>query len=432
MLHALMRAMKSTLLCVMVLSATAHADKTVVLKAAHLFDGKSEALVSPGLVVVSGGKIAAVGKGAAVPAGAEVIDLGDATLMPGLLDAHTHLTGEASEDWKQDELDGFKKPIPQQAIEATVFARRTLAAGFTTVRDLGSSDLIDIGLRNAINDGKVPGPRMLVAVNAIGARGGHCDGTGGYRPNLLKEPGFAEGVADGADQVRAAVRFATKHGADVIKVCASGGVLSLNDKVDSPQYTQAELDALVDEAHALGRKAAAHAHGAEAIKRAVRAGIDSIEHGTFLDDEGAALMKAKGTYLVFTPTLCLAERMKHNGAPAAVVQKSAAADAQQDRMFAKALARGVKIAFGTDAAVCPHGSQWLQFAHMVKLGMKPLAVLRAATSSDARLFGVDDKLGTLEPGKLADIIAVAGDPSRDIAAMGNVVLVMKEGAVFKR
>ena len=258
-------------------------------------------------------------------------------------------------------------------------------------------------------------------------------------------------MADGADQVRAAVRFATKHGADVIKVCASGGVLSLNDKVDSPQYTQAELDALVDEAHALGRKAAAHAHGAEAIKRAVRAGIDSIEHGTFLDDEGAALMKAKGTYLVFTPTLCLAERMKHNGAPAAVVQKSAAADAQQDRMFAKALARGVKIAFGTDAAVCPHGSQWLQFAHMVKLGMKPLAVLRAdaqrrelraaalrpdpsvaATSSDARLFGVDDKLGTLEPGKLADIIAVAGDPSRDIAAMGNVVLVMKEGAVFKR
>jgi imidazolonepropionase-like amidohydrolase len=415
----------------MLVAGVAQAEKTVVLKAARMFDGKSDAIVSPGLVVVSGGKIVAVGKGAATPADAQVIDLGDATLLPGLMDAHTHLTGEASGDWKQDELDEFKKPIPQVAIEATLNARRTLEAGVTTVRDLGSRDLIDIGLRNAINAGKVPGPRMLVAVNAIGARGGHCDGTGGYRPGLLKEPGFDEGVADGPDQVRAAVRFDTKHGADVIKVCASGGVLSLTDKVDSPQYTLAELEALVDEAHALGRKAAAHAHGAEAIKRAVKAGIDSIEHGTFLDDEGASLMKAHGTYLVYTPTLCLPDRMKHSGAPAAVVAKSAAADARQEQMFKMAMQRGIKIAFGTDAAVCPHGTQGLQLVHMVKLGMKPLAALKAATSVDARLFGLDDKLGTLEPGKLADLIAVPGDPTKDMSAMSRVLFVMKDGAVFK-
>lgn len=410
---------------------TADADKTVVLKAARLFDGKSDTILVPGLLVITDGKITAVGAKAAVPAQAEIIDLGDATLLPGLFDAHTHLSFEASEDWKQDELDFFKKPIPQIALEATGYARRTLEAGFTSVRDLGGVDLVDASLRNVIDDGRIPGPRMLVAINAIGARGGHCDWTAGYRPHLLEEPGIAAGVADGPDQVRAAVRYATKHGADVIKVCASGGVLSLTDKVDSAQYTPAELTALVDEAHALGRKAAAHAHGAEAIKRAVRAGIDSIEHGTFLDDEGAALMKARGTYLVYTPTLCLAERMKRSGAPEAVVSKSAAADARQEQMFKMALARGIQIAFGSDAGVCPHGTQLNQFAHMVALGMRPLAVLRAATSVGAKLFGVEDRLGTLEVGKIADVIAVPGDPSRDIGVMAKVFFVMKGGDVYR-
>jgi imidazolonepropionase-like amidohydrolase len=408
----------------------AAAPKIIVLKAAHLFDGKSDQVVSPGVVVVQDGKITAAGSKVQEPAGAEVVDLGNATLIPGLIDAHTHLTNEGSPDWKKDELDRFKKPIPQVAIEATEYARRTLMAGFTTVRDLGSSDLLDIGLRNAINEGIVPGPRMLVSVHAVSARGGHCDDTAGYRPNLLKEPGPEQGVADGPDQVRAAVRYNAKHGADVIKVCASGGVLSLADKVDSPQLTQAELDALVDEAHALGRRTAAHAHGAEAAKRAIRAGIDSIEHGSFLDDQALDMMKQKGTYFIFTPVLCLNDRLKKAGAPANVVGKATAATAAADATFKRALARGVKLGFGSDAAVCPHGSQVAQFADMVRLGMKPLAALRAATSSDAQLLDRND-LGTLEPGKLADVVGVPGDPSRDITVVEKVLFVMKDGVVYR-
>jgi len=409
----------------------AAAPKTTIVKAAHLFDGKSDTVVSPGVVVVQDGKIVAAGTKVAEPAGADVVDLGNATLIPGLIDAHTHMSGESSSDWKKDELDRFKKPIPQVAIEATQYAKRTLMAGFTTVRDLGSDDLIDISLRNAINEGVVPGPRMLVSVHAISARGGHCDGTAGYRPDLLKEPGPEEGVADGPDQVRAAVRFNTKHGADVIKVCASGGVLSLTDKVDSPQLTQAELDALVDESHALGRKTAAHAHGAEAAKRAVRAGIDSIEHGSFLDDQALDLMKQKGTYLIFTPVLCLNDRLKKAGAPANVVGKAAAATAAADSTFKRALAKGVKLGFGSDAAVCPHGQQVAQFADMVRLGMQPLAALRAATSSDAKLLGLEGQIGTLEAGKLADIVGVPGDPSKDITAVEKVLFVMKDGVVYR-
>jgi imidazolonepropionase-like amidohydrolase len=408
----------------------AAAPKITVLKAAHLFDGKSDQVVSPGAVVVQDGKITAAGTRVQEPAGAEVIDLGNATLIPGLIDAHTHLTNEGSADWKKDELDRFKKPIPQVAIEATEYARRTLMAGFTTVRDLGSSDLLDIGLRNAINEGIVPGPRMLVSVHAVSARGGHCDDTAGYRPELLKEPGPEQGVADGPDQVRAAVRYNAKHGADVIKVCASGGVLSLADKVDSPQLTQAELDALVDESHALGRRTAAHAHGAEAAKRAIRAGIDSIEHGSFLDDQALDLMKQKGTYFIFTPVLCLNDRLKKAGAPANVVGKAAAATTAADSTFKRALARGVKLGFGSDAAVCPHGAQVAQFAAMVRLGMKPLAALRAATSSDAQLLDRND-LGTLEPGKTADVVGVPGDPSRDIAVIEKVFFVMKDGVVYR-
>lgn len=413
------------------IGTAAAAPKTTVVKAARLFDGKSDRVVSPGVVVVRDGKIVAAGARVTEPAGAEVIDLGNATLLPGLMDAHTHMTFEATGDWKKDELDHFKKPIPQVAIEATGHARRTLFAGFTTVRDLGGGDLIDIGLRNAIDEGAIPGPRMLVAAHSISARGGHCDGTAGYRPDLLKEPGPQDGVADGPDQVRAAVRFNAKHGADVIKVCASGGVLSLADKVDSPQLTQAELDALVSEAHALGRKAAAHAHGAEAAKRAVRAGIDSIEHGSFLDDQALDMMKQKGTYLVFTPVLCLNDQLKKSGAPANVIGKATAATAAADATFKRALAKGVKLAFGSDAAVCPHASQGPQFAHMVRLGMKPLAALRSATSAAATLLGIADKVGTLEAGRLADVIAVPGDPSGEVAAVEKVFFVMKDGVVYR-
>jgi imidazolonepropionase-like amidohydrolase len=426
-----MRTLLALTVLALATAPVAAAPKSTIVKAAHLFDGKSDQLVSPGVVVIQDGKIVAAGSKVQEPAGAEVIDLGNATLLPGLMDAHTHMTSEATGDWKKDELDRFKKPIPQVAIEATGNARRTLLAGFTTVRDLGSEDLVDIGLRNAINEGVVPGPRMLVSVHAISARGGHCDGTAGYRPGLLKEPGPEEGVADGPDQVRAAVRFNAKHGADVIKVCASGGVLSLTDKVDSPQLTQAELDALVSESHALGRRTAAHAHGAEAAKRAVRAGIDSIEHGSFVDDEGLDLMKQKGTYFVFTPVLCLNERLKKSGAPPNVVDKATAATAAANATFKRALAKGVKLAFGSDAAVCPHASQVAQFAAMVGLGMKPLAALRAATSVDAKLLGIDDKLGTLEAGKLADVVAVPGDPSANVTAVEKVFFVMKDGVVYR-
>jgi len=422
----------SFVLFTFVVCATEAHAKSFVLQAARLYDGRADALQRPGRVVVENGKVTGVGASAKAPADAELIELGDATLVPGLMDAHTHTSFEMTDDWKQDELDWFKKPVAQVAVEATVFLRHTIDAGFTTVRDLGSSDLIDVGLRNAVNAGVIVGPRMLVAVNAISARGGHCDPTAGYRPGLLKEPGTTEGVANGADEMRAAVRYNTKSSADVIKVCASGGVLSLADNVDSPQLTQAELDAVVDEAHALGRKAAAHAHGNEAIKRAVRAGIDSIEHGTFADDQALAMMKQHGTYLVPTPLPCMDERMKKNGAPARVVAKAAAASARHAQMLQHALRAGVKIAFGTDSAVCPHGSQWEAMQSMVKNGMKPLAVLRAATLTDAQLFGLDGKLGTLEAGKLADVVAVAGDPSADITVMQKVKLVMKEGVIVLR
>jgi imidazolonepropionase-like amidohydrolase len=426
-----MLARLALLVATLVPLTAAAAPRTTVIKAARLFDGKSDQVVSPGVVVVQDGKIVAAGPRVAQPAGAEVIELGNATLLPGLMDAHTHLTFEASGDWKKDELDRFKKPIPELSIKSTEYARRTLLAGFTTVRDLGSSDLLDIGLRNAINDGVVPGPRMLVSVHAVSARGGHCDGTAGYRPGVLKEPGIDEGVADGPDQIRAVVRFNAKHGADVIKVCASGGVLSLADKVDSAQLTQAELDALVSESHALGRRTAAHAHGAEAAKRAIRAGIDSIEHGSFLDDESLDLMRQKGTYLVYTPVLCLVERLKKSGAPANVMAKGLAATAAADVTFKRAIAKGVKLGFGSDAAVCPHGAQATQFANMVRLGMRPLAALRSATSAGASLLGLDAMLGSLEAGKLADVIAVPGDPSLDVTAVERVFFVMKDGVVYR-
>jgi imidazolonepropionase-like amidohydrolase len=246
----------------------------------------------------------------------------------------------------------------------------------------------------------------------------------------MKEPGPEQGVANGPDEVRAAVRFDAKHGADVIKTCATGGVLSEADKVDSPQLTQAELDALVDEAHALGRKTAAHAHGAEGAKRAIRAGIDSIEHGSFLDDEAFELMKKKGTYFVPTPLPCIVQRLRDARAPSNIIEKATAADEKARETLKKAIAKNARIAFGSDAAVCPHGTQLNQFAIFVRAGMKPLGAIRTATSVDAALLGVPDR-GTIEVGKLADVVAVPGDPSRDIAVMEKLFFVMKGGAVVR-
>ncbi len=411
------------------------ASKTYVLKAARLFDGKSNALVTPGVVVVTDGKIVAAGSSAAIPAGAEMIDLGDATLLPGFIDAHTHLTTMYSEDYKQERLDPLEKTIAERALDASVNARVTLLAGVTTVRDVGSSDYLDVGLRNAIRNGKVPGPRMLVTVHALSATGGHCDFSQGFREGLFgHESGPLEGVVNGADQGRYAVRLDHKYGADMIKVCATGGVLSPTDDVDTPQLTQEELNAIVDEAHALRRKTAAHAHGAEGAKRAIRAGIDSIEHGTFLDDEALDMMKQRGTFLV--PTLMakqgLQERIdKEIYIPPAILAKAKVAIASIHQTFQRALAKGVKIGLGTDAAVYPHGRNLEEFHQMTDLGMKPIDALKAGTSMDAELLGLADKLGTLEAGKIADVVAVPGDPVQNIRQTEHVFFVMKEGVIYK-
>ena len=409
--------------------------KTIVLKAARLFDGKGNALVAPGVVVVTDGKIVAAGTNAAISAGAQVIDLGDATLLPGFIDAHTHLTMMYSDDWKQRELDTLQKPIAEMALDASVNARITLLAGFTSVRDVGSHDYLDVGLRNAIRNGKVSGPRMLVSVHAIGATGGHCDDSDGFRAGLFgKETGPIDGVINGADQARYAVRLMHKYGADVIKTCASGGVLSPTDDVDTPQLTQEELNALVDEAHALRRKVATHCHGAEAAKRAVRAGVNSIEHGTFLDDEALDMMKQHGTYLV--PTLMAVQGLQEQldrglYLPPAIALKAKMAIAQIRLTFQKALSKGVYIGLGTDAAVYPHGRNAEEFHQMADLGMKPIDALKAGTSVDAELLGISDRVGTLEANKLADIVAVPGNPVENIRQTEHVIFVMKEGVVYK-
>ena len=402
---------------------------TYVLKAARLFDGAGDKMAAPGFIVVANGKIQSVG-GGTVPAGATVIDLGDATLLPGFIDAHTHLTDDFHPDYNGSMLLSLQRTIPEKAIRATANARVTLRAGFTTVRDLGSSDFLDVGLRNAINAGVVEGPRMLISVHALGSTGGHCDDGDSFRYGLLNhESGPEDGVINSADQARYAVRFNIKYGADVIKTCASGGVLSPTDDVDAPQLSQEELNALVAEAHDLKRKTAAHAHGAEAAKRAIRAGIDSIEHGTFLDDEALKMMQARGVYLV--PTLTVRVGLAESKFPPLVQAKSDRAVAQQDAMVRRALALGVKIALGTDAAVYPHGENAREFALLVADGMSPAQALRAGTSVAADLLGVADRTGALKPGMAADIVAVPGNPFDDIKVTQSVVFVMKDGVIYR-
>jgi imidazolonepropionase-like amidohydrolase len=408
----------------------AKAPPIIAVKAARLFDGKADALQANGVVLVQGTKILAVGTDLAIPAGAEVVDLGDATLSPGFIDAHTHLTAESTDDWKQQFVDGFRRETTEKAIESTVYARKVLEAGFTTVRDVGSSDMLDVGLRNAINRGLVPGPRMLVSVHALGSRGGHADETG-LRHDAIKELGPAEGIASGPDGFREAVRFQVKYGADVIKFCASGGVLSLADEVDTPQLSLDEMKALVDEAHRLRKKVAAHCHGDHAAQEAIAAGVDSIEHGSFLTEQTLAMMKERGTYLV--PTLLAADWLggKLDKLPPEIVVKAKAAIAARSTMFRTAVRLGVKIGFGTDSAVSPHGINAREFALMTGLSMPPIAALKSATSVDAELLGIAGRTGTLEPGKLADLIAMPGDPTADIAATERVFFVMKDGKTIR-
>ncbi len=404
-------------------------EPSIVLKAARLFDGTSDKLVTPGVVVVTGGKIAGVGSDAAVPAGARVVDLGDATLLPGLIDAHVHLTQEMSDNWYRDFANNVLQLAPEKALLAIPYAKKTLEAGFTTVRNVGADDYVDVGLRNAIEAGVVVGPRVLTAVHAIGSTAGHGDGPP-VDPHLIAPFGPLDGVCNGVDECRAAVRYQVKYGADVIKVMPSGGVLSLADPVDNPQLTQEEMDAVVSESHAWGRKVAAHCHGDAAARVAIEAGVDSIEHGSFIKPETLALMKRKGVYLV--PTLLAGETVGKNSDrfPPAIAAKARAALAGRTEMFRNAVRIGVPIAFGTDSAVSPHGQNGQEFALMTALGMTPAATLRSATSAAADLLGIADTTGTLQKGKTADVVAVRGNPLTDIHVMEKPVLVMKEGKLY--
>ena len=409
----------------------------VALKAAHLFDGKSKTILPNGVVVVEGNTITAAGSGISIPENAQIIDLGDATLSPGFMDAHTHLTSDFSGNYNERRLHVLSENISQLALEMIPNARVTLEAGFTSVRDVGggfpnSHDFPDVSLRNAINAGIVPGPRMLVATHGIGATGGHFDGTNGFRDFLFgEEPEWTDGIADGPDAIRKAVRFEIKNGADVIKAAVSGGVLSLADEVDVPQLDPAEMTALVDETHRLRKKVAVHCHGDTAAKEAIAAGVDSIEHGSFLKPDTLQLMKQKGTYL--TPTLMASDwiMQKISQYPPSVQAKAKAATEARSEMFRNALKIGVKISFGTDASVFPHGQNAKEFALMVGLGMKPVDALLSATSVDADLLGVANKLGSLEKGKFADVIAMPGDPTNDITATEKVFFVMKDGKIVK-
>lgn len=406
------------------------AEKVTVLKAAHLFDGISGQLSEPG-VVVRGDRIIAVGAKSEIPAGSEVIDLGDATLMPGIIDAHTHLTGDHDDNWAQGFYEGMLRFPVEQSFHAARNAKATLQAGVTTVRDVGAADFIDVALRNAIKDGITEGPRMLVAGHAIGSTGGHCDNSP-FPPERVKPAGPIEGVCNGPEECRAAVRYQMKWGADVIKICASGGVLSESDPVDVPQLTPAELSAIMSEAHAWGRKVAAHSHGDLAARLAVEAGVDSIEHGSFLTADTLKLMKAKGVYLVPTRMTQVWVNAKADTYPPKIGDKARAAAKAHTVMFKQALQIGVPIAFGTDAAVYPHGMNAEEFGDMVDIGMSPSAALLSSSQGAAKLLGIDAETGTLTVAKFADVLAVPGNVLATIRSTEKPLLVMKQGQIVRR
>jgi len=406
----------------------------VVLKAARLIDGTGKPAIQNGLVVVTDNMITAVGTSSQVqiPAGAKIIDLGDVTLLPGFVDAHTHVIGRILGDPNGNaavvkDYDSFG------AIIGTRNADNILLAGFTTIRNVGAPNFDDMALRKAINEGWVPGPRMMAAGHAIGITGGHCD-ENGFKPGLI-DGGIKDGIANGPEEVRAAVRYMVKYGADVIKTCATGGVLSEGDAVGATQYTYEEMKALVDEATKLGRKVAAHAHGTEGIKIAVRAGVSSIEHGSFLDEEGARMMAEKGTYLV--PTLMAGEQVeklaKSGVVKGLIAEKALAAAAAMRNGIKIAKRNNVKIALGTDSAVIPHGLNGHEFTLMVEWGgLTPMESIVAGTMSGATLLGWEKHIGSLETGKWADVVAVPGNPLADIHKMESTVFVMKNGVIYKR
>ncbi|MDT9597456.1 metal-dependent hydrolase family protein [Sphingosinicella rhizophila] len=408
------------------------ASGTVVLRAARMFDGTSERLREDAVIVVRGGKIVSVGGNPEIPAGADIVDLGDATLLPGFIDAHAHLTLEPDSDYYRKAYNELMRTQSEQAFYAAVNARKTLEGGFTTVRHVGARYFIDVGLRNAIDAGLTPGPHMLTAGNAITARGGSCD-QAPFPPERVPPKTVVDGVCSGPGECREAVRSQIKWGASVIKLCVSGGVLS-HDPVDVPQLTAEEMKAAIEEAHNWGRKVAAHAHGDTAARMAVEAGVDSIEHGSFLSEETLSLMKKKGVFLV--PTITALDWVSSNAGnyPPNIAEKARVAGAASGAMFRSALRLGVPIALGTDITVRPndHGKNAMEFVLMVRHGMRPAAALLAGTREAARLLGLERDIGTLETGKTADIVAVAGNPIADIGATGHPVLVMQAGRLVTK
>ena len=394
-------------------------NTTVVLRAARMLDVVQGRMVEPGIVAIVNGRISAVGQ---LPPDAQVIDLGDVTLLPGFIDLHTHLGGDI-------DADSFNRAVRETdvdaAFRATSNARKTVLAGFTTVRDFGGE--VTVALARAVETGMVTGPHVFPSRNPIGITGGHCDVTG-FAPGVL-ETTWKDGIADGPDEVVKAVRYQIKHGAKVIKTCATAGVLSFEESVGAQQYSLAELQAMVQEAARHDIKVAAHAHGTEGIRAAVQAGVASIEHGSILDTETIELMKARGTYLV--PTTYLIDAIDLDALPPLLRSKAERILPLARESLAQAIAAGVKIGFGTDAGVYPHGDNAGEFSVLVERGMEPMAALQSATIEAAAVLGVSDR-GAIQVGRLADLIAVPGNPLEDIRATEHVSFVMLAGTVVKR
>ncbi|MGI9545529.1 MAG: amidohydrolase family protein, partial [Cyclobacteriaceae bacterium] len=397
------------------------------LHCGQLIDGKNDRVRSEMTIVVEGNKIISIDKGFANPGPSDkLIDLKGKTVLPGLMDMHVHLEGETS---KNRYLERFTLNKTDVAFRSTIYAERTLMAGFTTVRDLGGSG-VNISMRDAINKGWIIGPRIFSAGKAIGTTGGHADPTNGMRQDLMGDPGPKEGVIDGTDDARKAVRKRYKDGSDLIKITATGGVLSVTKNGVNPQFTLEEVQAIVSTAKDYGMMVAAHAHGAEGMKRAVLGGVTTIDHGTLMTEEVADLMVQKGTYYV--PTMSAGkyvnEKAKEPGYyPAIIVPKALEIGLKIDDTFSLAHKTGVKIAFGTDAGVFPHGDNGKEFGYMVGAGMAPMEAIKSATSVTAELLGIDDQLGSLEVGKVADIVAVDDDPVKNVATLEQVSFVMKDG-----